>query len=75
MAVNENVNSLIAVCVNEWCFRPRFCTYMAILGRGTTWANAMYDHNVLDRVALLEIYLYYDIGNDGEKVSLCQNYR
>jgi hypothetical protein len=25
--------------MNDCCFRPRFCTDEAILGRGTTWVN------------------------------------
>ena len=27
--------------MNEWCFRPRFCTCEAILGRGPTYACEM----------------------------------
>ena len=25
---------ILSLAMNEWCFRPRFCTVMAILGRG-----------------------------------------
>ena len=34
-SVYENKESVI----NEWCFRPRFCT--CNIGPGTTWANEM----------------------------------
>ena len=28
--------------MNEWCFRPRYCTFKArYTGPGTTWANEM----------------------------------
>ena len=30
----SDIWNILVIKLNEWCFRPRFCTYKAILNRG-----------------------------------------